>query len=112
MYICNLRSCDVVIYSSHDTSVIINVRYDEDIIRNYIPKLKHVYFRYMLKHLSSSFDKDTVKCSDFNKKVLNDILIPIIIINSYYLFFNYIFHITYNLKETNIVVHKYINILF
>ena len=79
MFICNLKKCDFIIFSSYDKSIyVINVPYDEDmVLNNYLPKLQYVYFKYCLKYLSDlevkNSDNDSRKCDNLERKVLSDI---------------------------------------
>ena len=58
MFICNVKKCDLVLYSSYDNNiVIIPVNYNESLVLNqYLPILQFVYFSQMLKYISERED--------------------------------------------------------
>lgn len=52
MFICAVKKCDFVVYSSFDdTCIVIPIMYDESIVCDYISRLMYVYFIHFLPAL-------------------------------------------------------------
>lgn len=52
MFICNVKKCDFIIYSSfEDSAVVIPIAYNEKKVDEYLGKLQYVYFKHILPRL-------------------------------------------------------------
>ena len=78
MFVSNVTECDFIIYSSFDdTCSIMRIKYDSALITEHIPKLKFIYFHYMLgcivKYFEEKEDKKAKSIKNKNHQVLMDI---------------------------------------